>query len=142
MTVVPKACYLIRRHSEVGDKMKVLLVDNSTLFMEGLINLLNSYGVDVVGTAPHEDEALTKASILEPDVILINVNGSRNNRLRAIRKIKAEIPAIHIIAFADSHENLLAATQNGASGYLLTDIKGDELLKKLRRLERGSGIKA
>ncbi len=117
--------------------MRVLLVDNRALFLEGLQSLLQSNGIEVAGTALSGPEALEKTRLLGPDVVLMDVTGAGRERLAAIRRIRAENPAIKIIVFADSDENLMATLQSGACGYLLTSIEGGELLKKLGGLERG-----
>lgn len=117
--------------------MKVLLVDNRVLFLEGLQKRLQLGGIEVAGTALSGQEALAKAGLLYPDVVLIDVTGSGQERLATIRRLKKENPAVKIIALADSDENLIAAVQNGACGYLLTNIEGEELLQKLGALERG-----
>lgn len=117
--------------------MNVILVDNRVLFLEGLQNLLQSNGICVVGTALSGTEAVKKTRLLGPDVVLMDVTGTGQERLAAIRRIRAENPAVKIIVFADSDENLMAAVQSGACGYLLTSIEGEELLQKLGDLERG-----
>ncbi|ATW28165.1 response regulator [Candidatus Formimonas warabiya] len=117
--------------------MNVLLVDNRVLFLEGLQSLLQSNGIKVAGMALSGPEALEKTRLLGPDVVLMDVTGTGQDRLEAIRRIRAENPAVKIIVFADSDENLIAAVQNGACGYLLTSIEGGELLQKLGDLERG-----
>jgi len=117
--------------------MNVLLVDNRVLFLEGLKSLLQSNGVCVAGTALSGTEALEKTRLLSPDVVLMDVTGTGQERLAAIRRIRTENPAVKIIVFADSDENLMAAVQSGACGYLLTSIESRELLQKLSGLERG-----
>jgi two-component system NarL family response regulator len=117
--------------------MNVLLVDNRVLFLEGLQSLLQSNGIEVAGTALSGTEALEKTRLLSPDVVLMDVTGTGQERLAAIRRIRAENPTVKIIVFADSDENLMAAVQSGACGYLLTNIQGGELLQKLGELERG-----
>lgn len=131
---------LIKLAAEVGGRivrLKVLLVDDRTLFRKGLQGFLQSNGIEVAGTARDGPEALEKAGLLEPDVILMNITGSGQIGLETIRRMKAENPAVKVIVFADSDENLMAAVQSGACGYLLTSIEGDELLQKLAALERG-----
>lgn len=117
--------------------MNVLLVDNRVLFLEALQSLLQSNGIEVAGTALNGAEALEKIRLLGPDVVLMDVTGSGQERLAAIRWIRVEYPAVKIVVFADSDENLIAAVQSGACGYLLTSIEGGELLQKLGSLERG-----
>ncbi|RJQ26573.1 MAG: DNA-binding response regulator [Peptococcaceae bacterium] len=118
-------------------RLKILLVDDRTLFREGLQGFLQANGIEVAGTARDGPEALEKVRLLGPDVVLMDVTGAGRDRLEAIRRIRAENPAVKIVVFADSDENLMAAVQSGACGYLLTSIEGGELLQKLLALERG-----
>lgn len=117
--------------------MRVLLVDEHVLFREGLQSLLQAKGIEVVGTARDGAQALEKARLLEPDVILMNITRVGRGGLETIRRLKTEIPTVKIIILADSAEHLLEAVRSGAFGYLLTDIEGNELLQKLLSLERG-----
>ena len=61
--------HAIGRRSDKGMKMKVMLVDDHPLFMEGLQYLLGTYGFNVIGTAKNGIEALEKACCLKPDII-------------------------------------------------------------------------
>jgi len=115
--------------------MKVLLVDNRTLFLQGLQSILLSGGIEVVEMALNGEDALAKARLLQPDVVILNIIGDGREGLKTIRLVNNEIPAARIIVFADGEDNLKAAEQSGVSGYLLTEIAGDELLKKLRGME-------
>jgi two-component system NarL family response regulator len=115
--------------------MRVLLVDNRTLFLQGLQSILQAGGIDVVGIALNVQEALVKAGLLEPDVVILNISGASRKSAATIRRIARVIPAARIIVFADGEENLKAAVKSGASGFLLSEIEGDELLNKLHGME-------
>jgi len=119
--------------------MKLLIVDKNTLFLDGLQNLLRSYGMEIAGTASHVSEILGNNGISEPDVIMVNISGDNSREtMRAIREIGKEIPSAHIIAFADCRATLSEAMQNGSSCYLLSDIQGEELHRKLLSLKMGT----
>ena len=118
-------------------RLKVLLVDDRTLFREGLQGFLQANGIEVAGTARDGTEALEQAGLLKPEVILINITRSGQIGLETIRRVKAENPAVKIVVLAESDEELIEAVRSGACGYLLTSIKGEELLQKLLALERG-----
>lgn len=119
--------------------MKILLVDDHPLFLDGLKTLLTVRGFDVVGTARDGLEAAEKARSLEPDVILMDIEMPRLNGLGATRRIKAERPEVKIVmlTMSASHEDLFEAIKSGAFGYLLKADETDKFLDLLWGLMRG-----
>lgn len=119
--------------------MKVLLVDDHPLFLEGLQNLLTARGIEVVGTAGDGLEALEKVRALRPDVILMDVQMPRCDGLAATRLIKAEFPEVKVVMLtvSEEDEDLFEAIKSGASGYLLKSLDAREFFELLSGLERG-----
>lgn len=119
--------------------MKVLLVDDHPLFMEGLQNLLGAMGIEVVGAAKNGLEAFEKAGTLRPDVILMDVRMPGCNGLEATRLIKAKFPDIRIVMLtaSEADEDLFEAVKSGASGYLLKNLNAGELFGMLEALKQG-----
>jgi len=119
--------------------VKVLLVDDHALFMEGLQGLLQTRGIEVAGTAGNGLDAVEKARLLKPDVILMDIAMPGLSGLEAIRPIKADLPAVKIVMLTsfDDDENLFEAVKRGASGYLLKNLKAEELFLMLEALEQG-----
>lgn len=119
--------------------LRVLLVDDHTLFLEGLRNLLALKSIEVVGTAGDGFEALEKARLLRPDVILMDVQMPRCDGLAATRLIKAELPEIKIImlTMSEDERDLFAAVKSGASGYLLKKLKPAPFFALLSDLQTG-----
>lgn len=119
--------------------MKVLLVDDHPIFIEGMRSLLLVRGLEVVGTAQDGREALEKARLLRPDVVLMDIAMPGCSGLEAIRPIKAELPATKIVMLTsfDDDQNLFEAVKRGASGYLLKNLKAEDLFAMLDALERG-----
>jgi len=125
---------------EGGDHpMKILLVDDHPLFLEGLKNLLAARGLEVVGTARDGQEALEKARVLHPDVVLMDIEMPRCDGLTATRLIKAEIPDIRIVVLTVSEDDrhLFEAIKSGASGYLLKSLDAAKFFGILSDLEQG-----
>lgn len=120
-------------------KSKVMLVDDHLLFLEGLSYLLKTYGIEVVGKARDGEEALLKAHILKPDVILMDIRMPKCNGIEAVKRINSELGEIKIIILTASEDNedLFDAIKYGASGYLLKNTDGHKLIEYLEDLENG-----
>ena len=119
--------------------MKVMLVDDHKLFLEGLQYLLETHGIQVIGKARDGNEALVKAKILRPDIILMDIRMPNCNGIHALRQIKTELPEIKIVMLTTSEEeeDIFQAVKYGASGYLLKDTDASSLIKLLNDLNQG-----
>jgi DNA-binding NarL/FixJ family response regulator len=119
------------------DELRILLVDDHSLFRKGIAALLATRpNFKVVGEASDGVEALDKARELVPDVILMDLAMPRRDGLEATRLIKQELPNVHIIMLtvSDDDHNLFAAIKNGADGYLLKTLEPLELYEMLNKL--------
>ena len=119
--------------------MRVLLVDDHRLFLEGLRNLLTSEGIEVVGLAHDGLEALAAARRTQPDVILMDIQMPRCDGVAATRLIKAEMPACKIVmlTMSENEQDLFEAVKRGASGYLLKRLDAAEFFAYLAELQAG-----
>lgn len=119
--------------------MRLMLVDDHPLFLEGLKYLLETYGIEVAGIAENGKEALEKAQVLNPDIILMDIKMPKCSGIDALKLIKAEMPDIKIVMLttSDEDEDIMEAIKYGASGYLLKNTNAKELVGMLKDLERG-----
>ena len=119
--------------------MKLMLADDHKLFIEGLQYLLEIHGMQVIGKARDGNEALIKARILRPDVILMDIRMPNCDGIQALRQIKTELPDIKIVMLTTSEEeeDIFLAIKYGASGYLLKDTDASSLIKLLNDLKQG-----
>lgn len=119
--------------------MRVLLVDDHPLFLDGLKNLLAGRGVPVIGTARDGGEALEKARSLRPEVVLMDIQMPGCDGLAATRLIKAEMPEVKVVMLTMSSEDgdLFEAVRSGACGYLLKTLDTEEFVARLMAVERG-----
>ena len=119
--------------------MRVLLVDDHRLLLEGVNNLLTSQGIDVAGMTCSGEEALKLAQTLKPDVILMDIRMPGWDGLETTRRIMAKMPAAKIVILtssADEHD-LFEAIKSGAFGYLLKSMDAEELLEALAQVQEG-----
>jgi DNA-binding NarL/FixJ family response regulator len=119
--------------------MRILLVDDHPLFLDGLRNLLTARGQQVIGTACDGFEALEKTRVLQPDVILMDIRMPRCDGLCATRLIKAEMPYVQVVMLTMSaeEEDLFEAIRSGASGYLLKTQATEQFFDLLAGLAHG-----
>ena len=120
--------------------MKVLLVDDNRLMLEGLQNLLEAHNIEVAGVAFNGLESIELARERKPDVILMDIRMPRCDGLTATRLIKSEMPEVKIIVLTTSTEDddLFEAIKSGAYGYLLKSIDTDELIEALNQVQQGT----
>jgi two-component system NarL family response regulator len=119
--------------------LRVLLVDDHPLFLEGLRNLLTSEGIHVVGLAHDGLEALSQARHLHPNLILMDIQMPRCDGVSATRLIKAEMPDCQIVMLTMSadDQDLFEAVKSGASGYLLKRLDAADFFTYLAELQTG-----
>ncbi len=119
---------------------RVLLVDDHTLFREGLAGILDAQpDLEVVGQAGDGSEALVKAHKLAPDLVLMDIEMPGCDGLKATQHIKAQLPGVLVIILTvqDDDEMLFQAIRNGADGYVLKSISSREMLELLYGALRG-----
>lgn len=119
---------------------RVLLADDHILFREGLAGIIgNQPDMQIVGEANDGLEAFVKAQELKPDLILMDVQMPGMGGIEAVQQIKQVLPETIIVMLTvrSDDELLFEALKNGAQGYLLKEIRSQELLEMLRGALRG-----
>jgi two-component system NarL family response regulator len=119
--------------------LRILLVDDHPLFLEGLRNLLEAGGLQIIGLAQDGFEALAQARRLHPNLILMDIRMPNCNGLTATRLIKAEMPECKIVmlSMSEDDQDLFEAVKSGASGYLLKRLDAREFFDYLSDLQSG-----
>lgn len=119
--------------------MKLMLVDDHKLFLEGLQYLLKTHGINVAGTAVNGREALIKARELRPDLLLMDIKMPECDGIDALKLIKYEMPDIKIVMLTTSEEDddIFNSIKYGAFGYLMKNIDADDLIFLLSGIENG-----
>jgi two-component system, NarL family, response regulator DevR len=118
---------------------KVLVVDDHVIFREGLISLFRySKDFEVVGGAGSVYESIEKTRQVHPDIVLMDYALPDGNGLDATRAILSMQPEVKIVFLTvnESDQTLFAALRAGAKGFLLKNVRGDDIVSSLRGLER------
>ena len=123
--------------------LRILLVDDHTLFREGLAALLsNREGWQVVGQAADGYQAVALARETQPNLILMDIKMPGMDGLEATRLIKAEMPDVRVVMLtvSEEDEDLFAAIKSGAQGYLLKSLDSADLFALLEDLAAGEAV--
>ncbi len=124
----------------VGEKIRVLVVDDHGILRGGLRTCLRAFGdMEVVGEAANGEEAVQKAQELHPDVVLMDLKMPVMDGVEATRRIRACCPGVQVVALTSFVENELVsrALQAGAIGYLLKNVSPQDLAEALRAAAQG-----
>ena len=117
----------------------VLLADDHTIVTEGLAGLLAKHEFDVVGAVGDGHSLIDAAKRLRPDVIVTDLSMPGLTGLDVLARLKAEGVASKVIVLTMHNDAELAAVaiRGGASGFLLKDAAGEELLAAIRQALQG-----
>jgi len=122
--------------------MRVLIADDHTMVRESLVSLLQADGnVEVVAQAADGIEALEKALLTRPDIVIADLSMPRLNGIEVVRRLREALPDTQVLVLTMHQEDeyVLQAVRAGASGYLVKDSAGAELLAALHSLHAGRG---
>jgi two-component system, NarL family, response regulator LiaR len=124
-------------------KIRILIADDHAVVREGLRTMLNREpDMELVAEATDGVQAVHLASVLKPDVVLLDVVMPRMDGLEAIPEIKKTCPEACIIMltyFADD-EKVFSALRLGAQGFLTKDSSQQELIKAITTVCQGEGF--
>jgi DNA-binding NarL/FixJ family response regulator len=121
--------------------IKVFLVDDHQVLLEGLVRLIHNHpSMKVVGTARDGRAALRQIPALRPDVVLMDISMPNLNGVEATRLISQSSPdtKILVLSMHDNEEFLRRVLKAGASGYLLKDATADELFLAIEEAHQGN----
>lgn len=120
--------------------MRILLVDDHEVVRLGLKSLIErQIGLDVVAEASSEEEAVRMAIEFEPEIVLMDIRLAGGSGIDACREIVAHRPQTKVIMLTSYAEDemLFAAIRAGATGYVLKQVGGGELLRAIESAARG-----
>ena len=123
--------------------IRILIADDHTLFRDGLRALLKSLsGLEVVGEAATGQEVIKQAELLQPDVILMDLQMPEVNGIEATRRVLRNSPHIGVIVVTmfEDDDSVFAAVRAGARGYVLKGADQDEVLQAIQVVAAGGAL--
>ena len=123
--------------------LRLLVVDDHEVVRQGLVALLDRpAGFEVVAQAGSVAEAIALAARHEPDLVIMDVRLPDGSGIEACREIRAARPGTRVVMLTSypDEEAVLSAIIAGASGYLLKQIRGRDLLTALEAVARGESL--
>lgn len=129
--------------SDADRRIRVLVVDDHTLFRSGVTALLaRQPDIEVVGEASDGLEGAKRAKELAPDIVLLDLHMPGTSGKEALRLLAEEVPGTRVLMLTVSEDaqDLLDCLRHGAVGYLLKNTPIDALVESLRRAHRGDSV--
>jgi two-component system response regulator DevR len=123
--------------------VRVYLLDDHEVVREGLRALLESHDdIEVVGDSGSAVEAAHRIPALRPDVAVLDARLPDGSGIEVCRTVRAVDPSIHglILTSYDDDEALFSAIMAGASGYVLKQIRGSDLVDAVRQVAAGNSL--
>ena len=132
-----------RSSATLNAAIKVFLLDDHEIVRRGLRDLLESESdITVVGEASTEQDAVRRVTVLDPDVAILDVRLADGNGMAACREIRSRHPrtaCLILTSFSDD-DALLEAIMAGAAGYVLKQIRSNDLVDAVRRVAAGENL--
>jgi two-component system nitrate/nitrite response regulator NarL len=126
-------------------RLRIVLVDDHTLFRKGLAELLESQGaVSVAAITGNPAEVGGLLTEQMPDVLILDLNIGGTDGIQVMQQLRAEgfqLPVL-ILTVSEAEEDMARALRNGANGYLLKSMEPDEVVDAIIRAARGETVVA
>ncbi|MEW5987565.1 MAG: response regulator transcription factor [Chloroflexota bacterium] len=122
------------------EPLRILIADDHPLFREGVaLSLAREPGFTIVGQASSGEEAFRLAGDLLPDVLLLDVTMPGAGGIAAARRIASAWPVVRVIMLtvSEDEDDLMAALEAGARGYVLKGVSARELANTVRAVFAG-----
>ena len=119
-----------------------MVVDDNAGFRESLLALLDAGELQVVGEARSGEEALSIVETLSPDVVLMDVRMPGIDGIETTRRLKRARPTLGVVALSGHEDQAIVREMlvAGASGYVLKDSDGDDILNAVLQAAHGGGV--
>jgi two-component system, NarL family, response regulator DevR len=121
---------------------RVFLLDDHEVVRRGLRELLEEAGFEIAGEASTAEEALARIPSTRPDVAVLDVRLPDGNGVEVCREVRDRVPGVACLmltSYSDD-EALFEAIMAGASGYVLKQIRGHDLVEAIRTVAGGGSL--
>ena len=126
-----------------GEPIKVFLLDDHEVVRRGIKDLLEAEGdIVIVGESGSAQEAIRRMPALRPDVAVLDGRLPDGSGIDVCREVRSQDPSIKalILTSYDDDDALFAAIMAGASGYILKQVRGNDLVETVRRVAAGQSM--
>jgi len=124
--------------------LRILVIDDHTLFREGLQGLLVRRNIDVIAATGDGSEGVRLAAEHQPDIVLLDMRMPNTDGITVLKHLienGMKMPIV-ILTTSSDERDLIEALRSGARGYLLKDMEPDELVAALRDIDAGKTVVA
>ncbi len=129
--------------STTTNKIKIIIADDHKVVREGTRELLQKENdLEVVAEAGDGEEAVELVERFKPDVVIMDIAMPKLNGIDATKQIKAANPrvAVLILTAYEHDQYVFALLEAGAAGYLLKDVRGQEVIEAVRAVHAGESV--
>ncbi len=123
--------------------VKVMIVDDHEVVRLGIKGLVSNHpNLNIIGEAASVREAVSKALILEPDVILLDIRLPDGSGIEACREIRKKLPSAKIIILTSFPDDdvVIQSILAGAAGFVLKEVRGNSLVEAIEKVAKGETL--
>lgn len=121
--------------------IQILVVDDHQVVREGIRHLLElEEDMELIGQAGNSEEVLLQVEMFSPNIVLMDIKMPGENGIELTRQLLEKRPSCKVIMLTLYDEYLAEAIEAGAKGYLLKDIKREELTQAIRQVHHGEVV--
>ncbi len=127
--------------TRLAHRSRILVIDDHSLFREGLVRTLNrEKDLEVCGEASDQEQALAKVAAMIPDMAIVDIALQGNNGIELTKHLRSRFPKLRILVLSMHKESIYAypVLRAGANGYIMKRQKRNVLLTAVRKVLSGN----
>ena len=120
----------------MGNKKRILVVDDSSFLRNSLKKILEDHGCEVVGMAENGLEAITKYKELKPDLVTLDIIMPQMNGLEVLKLLKVVDPnaCVVMVSSMSAQQSVTDCVQAGAKNYILKPYEADKVIAVIQKV--------